>query len=227
MIRSVKEITNIPVAVITNGALLFLPQVRDDLQDADAVLPSLDAGSAPLYKKINRAHPGVPFDQVIAGLIAFRQVYQGKLWVETMMVHDVNDTVPALRQIAGVLEKINPDEIHINQPIRPPAESWVEPTDQEGLLRARAILGEKSRVFTFPQGHFDLGKFDDLADAIITIITRHPMRHSEIESTLNECGKDEISKVLNKLEKSGKAQIVERYGVQFWSGLGSYYTSDK
>jgi len=129
MIRGVKAITDIPVAVITNGALLYLPEVRQDLLAADAVLPSLDAGSTELYKKINRPHPSVPFDRVIAGLVGFSQAYQGRLWVEIMMVHGVNDTELSLREIAKVLKQINPDEIHINQPIRPPAETWVQPAD--------------------------------------------------------------------------------------------------
>jgi wyosine [tRNA(Phe)-imidazoG37] synthetase (radical SAM superfamily) len=223
MIRQVKHITEIPVAVITNGALLFLPEVQQDLIAADAVLPTLDAGSATLYKKINRPHPGVPFDQVLAGLIAFRKVYQGGYWVEIMMLQGVNDTEPALRELAVVLDQINPDEVHINQPIRPPAENWVQPTDEEGLLRARAILGERVRIFTFPEGHFDLGEYDDPVDAILAIITRHPMRQVELEQTLTEWGKEEVNQALEKLQASGQAQIVERYGIHFWSAATSYY----
>ncbi len=223
MIRTVKEMTDIPVAVITNGALLFSPEVRHDLLAADAVLPSLDAGNAELYKKINRPHPGVPFDQVITGLVAFRQAYRGKLWVELMMVRGVNDTEPALREIAEVLKQINPDEIHINQPIRPPSETWVQPADAEGLLRTRAILGEKARIFTLPEGQFELGQFENVVDAVLTIITRHPMRQTELEQTLQAWGKEEISQALMKLQASGRAQIVERYGIWFWSASTSYY----
>jgi wyosine [tRNA(Phe)-imidazoG37] synthetase (radical SAM superfamily) len=225
IIQAAKEMTDIPVAVITNGALLFLPEVRQDLLAADAVMPSLDAGNAALYKKINRPHPDVPFDRVIDGMVAFRQAYQGKLWVEVMLVSGVNDTEPAMREIAEILIRINPDEIHINQPIRPPAETWVQQADQDALLRARAILGEKTRIFTYPKGHFDLGQFEDLVDAILTIITRHPMRQAELERTLQEWGKEEIDQALKKLRDSDQAQIVERYGVQFWSAIGSYYPS--
>jgi wyosine [tRNA(Phe)-imidazoG37] synthetase (radical SAM superfamily) len=227
MIRQVKAISDIPVAVITNGALLFLPEVQQDLLVADAVLPTLDAGSAVLYKKINRPHPGVPFEQVVAGLVAFRKVYQGKYWVEIMMVKGINDTEPALRELAVVLDQIEPDEIHINQPIRPPAEPWVQPTDDEGFLRARAILGDKARVFTFPEGHFDFGQYNDPVDAILAIITRHPMRQSELEQTLKEWGKDDVGQALKKLHASGRAQIVERYGVHFWSAATSYYPNLK
>jgi wyosine [tRNA(Phe)-imidazoG37] synthetase (radical SAM superfamily) len=191
---------------------------------ADAVLPSLDAGSARLYKKVNRPHPDVPFDKMIAGLIEFRQIYPGKLWVEIMMVGGLNDTEPALRELAAVLDKIDPDQVHINQPIRPPAEPWVQPTDDEGLLRVRAILGDKVRMFTFPEGHFELGQFENVVEAVLTIITRHPMRQSELVETLNEWGQEEVNQALTKLQVSGRAQIIERYGTPFWSAANSYYS---
>ncbi len=223
MIRQVKQITDIPVAVITNGALLFISEVQQDLLAADAVLPSLDAGSAALYKKINRPHPRVPFPQVIAGLTKFRQIYQGKYWIEIMMVRGVNDTEPALRELAAVLDRIDPDEVHINQPIRPPVETWVQPADDEGLLRTRAILGDRVRIFTCPKGHFEFDQFENVVEAVLTVITRHPMRQSELEQTLQAWGKEEISEALEKLRGSGRSQIVERYGVQFWSAATSYY----
>ncbi len=223
MIRAVKGMSEIPVAVITNGALLYLPEVQQDLVAADAVLPSLDAGSAALYKKINRPHPDVPFDKMIAGLIEFRRIYSGKLWIEIMMVSGLNDTEPALRELAAVLDEIDPDQVHINQPIRPPAEPWVHPTDDEGLLRVRAILGDRVRIFTFPEGHFELGKFENVVDAILTIITRHPMRQTELEQTLQDWGQEEVTQALTKLQVSGRAQIIERYDTQFWSAVKSYY----
>ena len=59
LIRQVKAFTDIPVAVITNGSLLYLPAVREELAPADAVLPTLDAGSAQLYRQINRPYPAL------------------------------------------------------------------------------------------------------------------------------------------------------------------------
>jgi len=227
LIHQVKQITDIPLAVITNGALLHLPEVRQDLSSAEAVLPSLDAGNATLYKRLNRPHPGVPFDKLVAGMISFRQIYRGKLWVEVMLVRGLNDSAPALREIATVLEQIDPDEIHINQPIRPPAEPWVQPADEEGLLRARAILGDKARPFTFSQGHFDLGQYENAVDAILAIITRHPMRQVELEQTLIEWDRWEVNQAMAELKASGRAQVVERYGDKFWSAITSFYYKDQ
>ena len=88
------------MAVITNGSLLYLPEVRQDLAVADAVLPSLDAGNSDLYKRINRPHPDLTFKSLIDGLKIFRKEYDKKLWVEVMLVRDLNDSEVALREIS-------------------------------------------------------------------------------------------------------------------------------
>lgn len=223
MIRQVKALTQLPVAVITNGSLLYLPEVRDELSAADAVLPSLDAGNAKLYRKINRPYPGLTFNRLVDGLIAFRNEYQGKLWIEVMLVKELNDTEEALIEIAEQLNRIQPDEVHILQPTRPPVETWVQPADEEGLLRARAILGNIARVISPAAGAFDLSGEENLVDAIVGIITRHPMRETELTETLAKWTRGDVIDSLKELERSGKAQIVERYGVRFWSASPSYY----
>ena len=227
LIRQVKSLTPLPVAVITNGSLLYLPEMRLELFPADAVLPSLDAGNARLYRKINRPHPEVSFKRLIEGLAAFRKEYQGKLWVEVMLVRGLNDTEAALYEIAAVLKRIHPDEVHILQPTRPPAETWVQPSDEEGLLRAHAILGDIARVIYPASGTFDLSGTESLVDAVVGIITRHPMREDELVETLNHFSPAEVTSVLKELEKSGKAQVVERYGTRFWSASPAYFPSRK
>lgn len=226
LVRGVKELTDLPVAVITNGSLLYLPEVREDLLAADAVLPSLDAGTAGLYLKINRPHPEVTFKRLVDGLVAFRKDYQGRLWVEVMLVRDLNDTPEALQDIARALERIQPDAVHINLPTRPPVESWVQPPDQEGLMRALAILGGIAEVVHPAEGRFDLSGYDNPLDAVLAIITRHPMRQEELEHTLSHWTPGKVRQVLAELEGSGRAQIVERLGVCFWSASPSHYPDE-
>ena len=223
LIRRVKNLTPLPVAVITNGALLYLPKVREELSAADAILPTLDAGNARLYQKINRPHPDFTFERLVEGLVTFRKEYQGKLWVEVMLVHGLNDTEGRLREIVAVLEQVQPDEVHINLPTRPPAETWVQPPDEEGLMRALAILGEIARVVHPAEGSFDLSGFENVVDAIISIITRHPMNEVELRLTLEKWTPGQVDKALKELSSSRRAQVVERYGKRFWSASPAHY----
>jgi wyosine [tRNA(Phe)-imidazoG37] synthetase (radical SAM superfamily) len=226
LIRQVKQMTDLPVAVITNGSLLYLPEVREELSVADAVLPTLDAGTAALYRQINRPHAEITYARLVDGLIAFREEYQGKLWVEVMLVRDLNDSPEALGDIAEVLKRVRPDAVHINLPTRPPVETWVLPPTDESLMQALAILGHVAEVVHPAEGSFDLSGYDDPIDAILTIITRHPMREAELERALSRWSPGKVQQVLAELEASQRAQVVERYGVRFWSAAPSHYPDE-
>jgi len=227
LIRGVKKFTNLPVAVITNGSLLYLPEVRKELSVADAVLPTLDAGTPDLYRSINRPHPQATFERLVDGLIAFRKEYRGKLWVEVMLIRGLNDTSQVLEEIAKILQKVKPDAVHINLPTRPPVETWVQPTDDEGLMRAMSILGNIAEVVHPAEGSFDLSGYENVVDAIVSIITRHPMRQDELERTLNRWSPKQVRLSLKELEASGRAQIVNRNDVNFWSASSSHYPDDE
>lgn len=217
LIRGVKKLTDLPIAMITNGSLLYLPEVRQELLSTNAVLPSLDAGSQKLYRRINRPYPAVTFERLLEGLIAFSQEYRGKLWIEVMLVKGLNDTEQALQDIARQLEKIKPDAVHINLPTRPPVETWVEPPDQEGLMRAMAILGNIATVVSPYEGIFDLSGSDDLVDSIVGIITRHPISQDELERALDRWSPGNERQVMMELEQSGRVNIIERHGIRFWN----------
>lgn len=227
LIRRVKARTEKPVTVITNGALLQLAGVREELSAADAVLPTLDAGNAALYRKINRPHPEVTFERLVDGLCEFRHEYRGKLWLEVMLVRGLNDSEEDLRGIAATLEGIHPDEIHINLPTRPPVETWVAPPDEDGLLRAMSILGEVARVMHPAEGHFDLSGYENIVDAVIGIITRHPMREDELRKAPSRWSSMDVDATLQELEQSGRAQVIERYGCRFWSAGSAHYPDRK
>jgi len=160
-------------------------------------------------------------------LIAFRKVYTGNYWVEVILIQGVNDDKSSLKELAGWLEKINPDEVHILQPTRPPAETWVKPPDQEGLLRAHAILGNVAKIVLPAEGSFDLSGDENLVESIMGIITRHPMKESELEEALSKWPSSDVRDSLNQLVESGRAQIVVRQGLRFWSAADAYYDNGK
>ncbi len=223
MIRAVKAMTEVPVAVLTNGSLLYLPEVQVDLMAADAVLPTLDAGTEELYQRINRPRPELIFDRLVSGLAAFRRVYGGKLWIEVMLVKGLNDGDAALRDLAAVLERIGPDEVHITLPVRPPAESWVSPPDDERVARAAAILGPRARVLAGPAAPLDLPVLADLEESVLEILARHPMSVEDVTEAFGRRNAELVEKAFARLRETGRVLEVTRLGRTFWAPAGARY----
>jgi wyosine [tRNA(Phe)-imidazoG37] synthetase (radical SAM superfamily) len=217
MIRQVKALTSLPVAVITNGSLLYLPEVRQELSAADAVLPTLDAGNDWLYRQINRAAPRFSFDRLIEGLRLFRNEYTGKLWIEVMLIRDMNDVEDALREIAVRLARLKPDQVHVTLPVRPSAEAGIRPSDAAGVARARSILSAVVPVSVPEATQAQAARLDDLSEVVLSIITRHPMQEEELVIVLNRWSVDEVRATIRSL--ADKKQILPKGqgGPVFWS----------
>ena len=223
MIRRVKDLAPRPVAVITNGSLLHLPAVRRDLEAADAVLPSLDAGSEELFRRIARPHPACTWERLVQGLIAFRQAYHGRLWLEVMLIAGLNDSTAALSDIASVAREIAPDGINISLPSRPPAEAWVECPDIDARARAETILGSVAPVV--PAAATGAGTGVSVADdeALLDIITRHPMRREELCELFDGWTVARVAATLTDLEADGRARRVVRHGASFWTAAAARF----
>lgn len=223
LIRAVKAITTIPVAVITNGVLLHRADVRQELLAADVVMPTVSAGTAELYRRIHRPHPDASFERLIDGLCAFRAEYTGQLWVEVMLLRNVNDSEVALRNLERVLRRIQPDQVHIVLPDRPPAEPWVQPADSEGLLRAEALLGPVAHIVHPFSNGVHASDYASPDEAIVSIVTRHPMSLAQLIATLNAWTDEEVSDALVRLKQAGAIRPVERLGVRFWAAATSVF----
>ena len=225
LIREVKVLTAIPVAVITNGSLFHLPDVRETLRAADVVIPTLDAVDEDTFRRINRPWPRLHIAEIIDGLIAFRKIFNGRLWVEVMLVKGVNDTRTVLAGIADTLKQIRPDQVHLNIPLRPPAEAWVEPPDSQNIMRAITILGEVAPIVTPAEGDFKLANDMSLAEAVIEIIRRHPLQETQLLETLDDYGIEQVQTTLQALTLSGQARQHIYRGEIFWEYAGGKFAT--
>jgi len=225
MLRAVKDLTDIPVAVITNGSLLYQPYVRWELAVADAVLPSLDAGNDSLYHRLNRAHRAASFSLHRDGLVAFRNGYLGQLWIEVMLVHGLNDGETELSEIASLLRQIRPDQIHINGPSRSSVESWVKRPDADTVLRASRVFGNvaPTRVVRSSEGVCELPTDQSVVDAVVQVVTRHPLRRSDLENALARLEPHEVGRNMALLEKSNQLQVVVRDGTEYWVSAAAFF----
>jgi wyosine [tRNA(Phe)-imidazoG37] synthetase (radical SAM superfamily) len=221
MIREVKALTRTPVAVLTSGALLFQEDVRRDLLPADAVLPSLDAGTERTYRAVNRPWPALTFDRLVEGLVAFRAEYRGRLWVEVMLVGGLNDSDGELEAMAAVLRRVRPDRVHVNVPTRPPAEPWVRPPDPERLARAVALLG--ASVEMTPVVGCGPPPPGDPARQLLETLVRHPLAEDEMRRDLECRAPGSADGVLSAIRATGRVRVVTRQGRRFWTHVAGRY----
>jgi pyruvate-formate lyase-activating enzyme len=223
MIHRAKAVTTLPIAVITNGALLYLPEVREELCAADLVMPTLGAANEQVYRRIHRPHPETTFARQIEGLAAFRKQYTGRFWVEVMLIRGVNDDVATLEGLAHLLRTLAPDQVHLTLPTRPPAEPWVTPPDDEGLMAAVSILGQWAHVVHPAGGAFALPPGTPVVDGIVDIIARHPMSEVQVRALARHYAPGEIETVMAQLAADKRALVIERHGSRFWVKAGSVY----
>ncbi len=181
-----KSFPDLPLAVLTNGSLLWDPSVRKDLSRADLVIPSLDAVSPSVFRKVSRPHQDLTIDTVLEGLRAFRKEYRGRFNLEVLLVARVNDHPAELREMARVIEALNPDSVELNTVARPPAFPGVA-----GL--SQAAMEEAQSHFPFPRTHI-VGTYrgssfarpeEHLEQRILELVGRRPCSLLEMAHSLS------------------------------------------
>jgi wyosine [tRNA(Phe)-imidazoG37] synthetase (radical SAM superfamily) len=215
LIDSIKRITDIPVALITNGTLLYRPDVRADCAKADVVLPSLDAGDEKIFQRINRPHNDISIEKHIYGLSAFRNEYSGQIWLEIFFIDGLNADAGQVNKIKGIVDRINPDKVQLNTAVRPTAEPNVKRVDVEKLQAIALQLGEKCEVVAdFLPRHCDeyfKGKTED----VLSMLKRRPCTIGDICRGLN-ISHNEALKYITHLKEQGVIGSEDKGGAIFF-----------
>jgi wyosine [tRNA(Phe)-imidazoG37] synthetase (radical SAM superfamily) len=180
IIRHLKKKTNKPVAVLTNGSLLHLGEVRCELGLADIVVPSLDSARLESFRKINRPAREVELGAIIDGLVALRQEGRGELWLETLFVRGVNDSAADITALNHALRLIQPHRIQCNTVVRPPAEAFAAPLTPAALKEVQEQLaGPSAAIGDFSQQASDAPRIAAAAE-ILPMLKRRPCTTGDI-----------------------------------------------
>jgi wyosine [tRNA(Phe)-imidazoG37] synthetase (radical SAM superfamily) len=146
IIAAVKDISTTPVALLTNGSLFHLPEVRAAAAGADVILPSLDAGRQETFQRLNRPHPGLTLDLVVSGLKALRREFAGQIWLEILLLKGINDQPEELAAIKSLLRELSPDKVQLNTAVRPVADRSARALTQEEMEAVADFLGKGAEV---------------------------------------------------------------------------------
>lgn len=210
-----RQISGLPVCLLTNGALLWRKGVRDGAMQADLIMPSLDAATEPIFQRINRPVNGLLIDQVIDGLKETVLEFHGEVWLEVMLVAGINDTDRELAALGDAIRQIRPDQVQINTVVRPAPGRDVRRVDNGTLVRARVILGPRTTVISsawereVPEGA------EHSEAEVLALVSYRPCTIEDVSHGLG-MHPNEAIKYLQHLISEGKLKREDRNGNTFF-----------
>ena len=184
IIREIKKMTDIPVAVLTNGTLLHLADVRADLMAADVVIPSLDTVTPEVFEALNRPAPELNLDRIVEGLEIFRREYPGQFWLEILLVEGLNDRPEDLTRLKRVVDRLRPDRIQLNTVFRPPAHPPARPLSPERMAEIAAFFGPAAGASAHFNGGAKAGERRNLKGDILAVLERRPCTIQDLADAL-------------------------------------------
>jgi len=217
--REIREITDIPLAILTNSSLLFMEDVRNDLTYFNLVSLKIDSVIDKIWRKINRPYGKLDINKILEGIIEFRDIYNGKIITETMIIKNINDSIENFKSNIDFISSIDVDKAYISIPIRPPAEKWVLPPTKDKIVEAHEIyrekLGDRVELLIKPEGEKFLSSTGEIVEDFLATISVHPMREDYAYKFIEKSG--EIpSKILKKLLEEKKISRIKYRGKYFY-----------
>jgi wyosine [tRNA(Phe)-imidazoG37] synthetase (radical SAM superfamily) len=193
------------LALLTNGSLFWDENLRDDVREIDVIIPSLDAATDKIFKKINRPHHSLDIDSIISGLELLRLDFKGEIWLEIFIAPDLNDQIPELDCIKNAIMRIKPDKIQLNTLDRPGVVGWIQPLPKEEMEKIVRYLdypnveitGDSTVISEIPCFS------DNLLDGIIQTLRRRPCTAMDLSKVFG-LHQNEINKYLQFLLEENK-----------------------
>lgn len=231
LVEGINQLTDIPVAIITNGTLLYRPDVRADCARADVVLPSLDAGDQATFNKLNRPHQDISVEKLISGLCAFRDQFAGQIWLEVLLVDGINTAPEQIGKIKQAVERISPDKIQLNTAVRPTTEHDIRRLDMKKLQTIAERFGPRAEVVAAleppsnrhirPGVAHDLPSLpaEDPKSAVLAMLKRRPCSISDICSALRIRPR-EARKHIDELQRQEIIDSSQRHKITFFVAKG-------
>lgn len=202
-IAFVKRRSNLRVAVLTNGSLLWRQEVRERVLAADVIMPTLSTVNEEIYRKIHRPHPELLLPRVIDGLKSLRKAYGGELNLEVVLLAGFNDSSEEIEALRRVLIDINPERIQLNTVVRPPSDARALSLDMEKMEEVRTFLGERAEIIAFMPPKQREQDHESLAYAVLEMAKRRPVKAADIAQGFG-CSMGDVERVIKGLMLKGR-----------------------
>ena len=202
LIDGIRSMTDIPIAALTNGSLLWQKDVRRQLRDAHLVVPSLDAGHNGVFQAVNRPHEDITFEKMLDGLISFRREYQGEYWLEVFVLAGYTAVDNEIAQMVECVKRIKPDRVQLNTVTRPAAEDYAIMVDPARMNEIAKRFDPEAQVIADYHGVHAQTDFQAGRESVLEMIQRRPCSLEDIANGLN-MHRNEVIKYITEIEASG------------------------
>jgi wyosine [tRNA(Phe)-imidazoG37] synthetase (radical SAM superfamily) len=218
LIARIKALTDVPVAVLTNGSLLWQPDLRRQLRQADLVVPSLDAGDEAMFQRVNRPHPELSFATMLDGLVALRQEFPAAYWLEVMVVGGFTNTQAEIEKLAVCVDRIQPERVQLNTVTRPPAEASATTVSAERLGHFAAFFRPVAEVIADFRHVHQQAEFVASRNEVLALLERRPCSVGDIAGGLG-MHDNEVVKYLEELRVAGAVECLPGEGKQYYRAV--------
>lgn len=217
LIAYVKEKTSARVAVLTNGSLLYRPEVREGLLRSDRVMPTLSTVREEVFQAIHQPHEGLSLTGIIEGLRSLRKSYRGQLFLEVMLLAGFNEGQEDIEALRQVILGIAPDRIQLNTVVRPPANAKAIPLDRKKLEDIKRVFGEGAEIIAAApikeKQHFQ----GPLWAAVLEMARRRPVTVEDVAGAL-DTPLHEVEQAVNALVTKGDLRRQTHVGKDYYAG---------
>ena len=194
--QRIKEMCNVPVAVLTNACFAARKDVRTGLDNCDAVIAKIDAPTQELFEKINRPARGIKLADIVDGI----KLINTKVCIQTLffscgsVTNADDETVSALLDVYRDINKSKPIEVLLGTVTRPSDDENLRPVDLHLLSeiadRISKECGIKARYFSENEKKQKNIRrkisHDQLGVEITELLLRRPCTRDEIISRFDE-----------------------------------------
>jgi wyosine [tRNA(Phe)-imidazoG37] synthetase (radical SAM superfamily) len=146
LVDNLKKVSEIPVAIMSCGTLLWRPDVRKELARADVVTASIDAADKTVFHRINRPHALVPYARFIQGLWDFSKSYKGELFVLVHLLDGETAIEAEAVKIASLVKQIKPKKVFLTTARQTRLNKSVFPVEHARVQHFAGLFGGNATV---------------------------------------------------------------------------------
>ena len=197
--------------ILTNASTIGDTKIQRTLAKLDTVKLSLDCVTEKCFKKLDRPTDNVKLSDIIEGIRQFRKNYKGKMILEILMVHSLNDTQEEIERFNKILPTLGADRIDIGTVDRPPAYP-IEPLSYKELHKIAQQFDANLPIHIASRHRAKEACTRYSDEEILSTLAKRPLTKEDIETLFDK----ETIERFNGLLRQKKIDTKKRGEITFY-----------